>query len=154
MQRWGWGSKNEGEGSTFAFNLKQHKRKPAKKKNYISFHKWKTCFSYGKNGRGIFITQTTQNELMAKYTLFQAQRVKWKRWGKWFQLGERLWHAFIGSEVFAGTWCKVNQHSCSEQPHPLTCSLANRLSKAGICICNESQVFGKLWIRDSLLTGK
>lgn len=73
MQRWGgWGSHNEGEGNTFAFNLKQHKRETKKKKLY-KFPQMKNMFFIWKNQQGHFITQTTQNELMAKYTLFQAK---------------------------------------------------------------------------------
>lgn len=33
----------------------------------------KNMFFIWKNQRGHFITQTTQNELMAKYTLFRAR---------------------------------------------------------------------------------
>lgn len=33
----------------------------------------KNMFFIWKNQQGHFITQTTQNELMAKYTLFQAK---------------------------------------------------------------------------------
>lgn len=31
----GWGSHNEGEGNTFAFNLKQHKRETGREKKII-----------------------------------------------------------------------------------------------------------------------
>lgn len=81
MQRWGWGIENEGEGNTFAFNLKQHKRKPSqKKKKLYKFPQMKNMLSDGKTSRGIFITQTTQNELMAKYP-FSSLKSKIKMMG-------------------------------------------------------------------------
>lgn len=72
----GWGSKREGEGNTFAFHLKQHKRKAQGEKKLYKFPQMKNMFFIWKNQWGHFITQTTQNELMAKYTLSQGMKTR------------------------------------------------------------------------------
>lgn len=115
----------------------------------------KNMFFIWKNQRGHFITQTTQNELMAKYTLFQAKRVKWKWWGKWFQLGKGPSHA-LGLKT-ADTDVRWNPPSPAawDLSLPPTCSLFSQGSTVEICILSASgQGFSrKSQTHDSWLTG-